>query len=142
GTHVPAVEARLIGPDGSERMIRLWPAAEPGAFEGRSFAPGSGRYDVRASLSGKAAADAALIVADDVVHSQAGAGGTLGSIAESSGGVVVTPAELDRLASHLQGLQRPETVVAIHPMRSAWWMVPFAGALSAAWALGRRRGLP
>jgi hypothetical protein len=28
-----------------------------------------------------------------------------------------------------------------HPMRSAWWIIPFALALSGEWWLRRRRGL-
>jgi hypothetical protein len=30
----------------------------------------------------------------------------------------------------------------MHPMRSAWWVVPFAGLLTLEWAFRRRQGLP
>jgi hypothetical protein len=142
GARTPSVEARIIAADGSERVVRLWPTAEAGAFEGRIPAPAPGRYDVRASLSGKAAADAALVVADGIGRPGGDAGAMLQWVAASTGGVTIVPSELDRLASHLETLQRAETTVGIHPLRSPWWMAPFAFALSAAWALGRRRGLP
>jgi hypothetical protein len=50
--------------------------------------------------------------------------------------------ELERfsqtLGESLQADQRPERW---HPMRSMWWLLPFALALSSEWWLRRRRGL-
>jgi len=63
-------------------------------------------------------------------------------LASSHRGIDVAP---ERLAD-LEGLIRrtvasPRFSIARHPMRSAWWMLPFAACLSAEWWMRRRRGL-
>ena len=46
-------------------------------------------------------------------------------------------ARLDRI----EKINRPSVSEAVRPMRSAWWLVPFAGLLSVEWIFRRRRGL-
>jgi hypothetical protein len=60
----------------------------------------------------------------------------------SGGGSVVPESQLrelrSRLASALPTVSRVETW---HPMRSVWWILPFALFLGAEWWWRRRRGL-
>jgi hypothetical protein len=66
----------------------------------------------------------------------------LALLAESHGGINVTP---DRLADLETHLRRNVTASPIrttsHPMRSAWWIIPFAACLTGEWWLRRRKGL-
>lgn len=137
---VPSIEAGLIAPDGSERMLRLWPAAETGVFEATLPAPAGGRYDVRASAAG-AIADAPLQVDDGVRHPDDRDDDALRMVADATGGVAIRGRDLKPLEAHLRGLPRAETVVRIHPLRSPWWILAFAGALSVEWTARRRKGL-
>jgi hypothetical protein len=62
----------------------------------------------------------------------------LQAFVEARGGVLVTP---DRLVQHLRASVRPvDTRRARHPLRSAWWILPFAACLGGEWFLRRRRG--
>jgi hypothetical protein len=54
--------------------------------------------------------------------------------------VVVDAADTAPLARHLRGLARRTEPRVVHPMQSAWWSLPFVGALCAEWAARRRRG--
>jgi hypothetical protein len=54
-------------------------------------------------------------------------------------GGVAARGDLDRVASWAEGLRASGTVRA-YPMRSAWWLLAFTGALGAEWALRRRAG--
>jgi hypothetical protein len=58
------------------------------------------------------------------------------------GGTIVEASQLDDLAPRITRALRVAPRVEIrHPMRSPWWLVPFALALAAEWWLRRRRGL-
>jgi hypothetical protein len=51
-------------------------------------------------------------------------------------------ADAGSLASKLVSAIHPaDRRMTWHPMRSAWWIVPFVLALSGEWWLRRRRGL-
>jgi len=57
--------------------------------------------------------------------------------ARGSGGVVT---DKDNLNAVVAAPRVPATT-PVQPMRSAWWLVPFAGCLSVEWWLRRRTGL-
>jgi hypothetical protein len=58
------------------------------------------------------------------------------------GGAVLPESRLDELVSRLFTQLAPVAQAReVHPMRSAWWIVPFAGALGAEWWRRRRSGL-
>lgn len=135
----PGVSASLVAADGSEQFVRLWPLAEAGVFEGEAVASWAGEYDARATAGGDTA-DTPMIVADDVRHPPAYDEDDWRVIAAATGGVVVDATDLAPLQRHLRGLARREAPRTIHPMRSGWWVVPFAGALCLEWAVRRRRG--
>jgi len=135
----PPVRASLVGRDGTELFVRLWPQAETGVFEGDVVAPPAGSYDARASAAG-ATADTPVIVADGVRHPPAYDDDAVGLIAATTGGVVVDASDTAPLRRHLRGLNRRDERRTVRPMRSGWWSVPFAAVLCAEWALRRRRG--
>jgi hypothetical protein len=137
---LPAVSASLVSERGHEQVVRLWPTAEVGVFEGRvtPFAPGN--YDVIATAGSHAdrAAVAVMEGPQRVVEADAPA---LRLIAESTGGVHVSLDDLAPLEAHLRGLAGATEQATVRPMRSFWWFLPFAGSLTVEWALRRRRGL-
>jgi hypothetical protein len=140
---VPAVSAQLVDTRVESRrddaMIRLWPSAEPGRYEGRLRAPSEGRYVVRVSTESGTIAEAPLVASDDqwaVPDAQDAAA----LVARATGGVAVTAKNLDSLIDHLRGLPRVATERSAHPMRSAWSAIAFVSLLSGEWMLRRARG--
>lgn len=134
---LPAVEAKLVSGDGGEELIRLWPGGTPGTFEGRVRAPRSGRYSATVTVQG-ASADAPLLVADDVVHAAGESLRVTTFAAASTGGAVI--GTVDELANRLDAVRPTDVERRTRPMRSPWWIVPFAGLLCAEWALRRKGG--
>jgi hypothetical protein len=142
-TRVPAVRAILVGGDGREQPVRLWPSAEPGVFEGRLDVRAAGTYDVHVSTSAGA-------IADEVVHVIAGArrpagvtdhgGEALRLIAASTGGVSVTATDLAPLEQYLRSLSGGKISRTVHPARSPGLVVLFATLLCAEWGIRRLGG--
>jgi hypothetical protein len=67
---------------------------------------------------------------------------SLAMLASSHRGIDVTPDHVVDLERFLRGaVTSPRTTVVRHPMRSTWWILPFAICLSAEWWLRRRGGL-
>lgn len=134
---VGPVEAALVREDGTRETIRIWPGSRPGIFEGTFRSSMPGRHVVEVAL-GSTRTGVPLLVALDVVHPARDARAEWRYAAAASGGAVVrTPEEL------LNALSRIETgsmEQVTRPMRSPWWIVPFAGLLSAEWLLRRRAG--
>jgi hypothetical protein len=136
---VPPLDASLIAADGAIRMLRLWPAAEPGVFTAFFAAPAAGRYDVRVSTAG-ASADSAFVVDRSARHASPGDDDLRRYISERTGGVASAASDLDPLRRHLQSLGREQRIEQRHPFRSGWWLLVFVEALSAEWTLRRRSG--
>lgn len=134
---LPAVKAELISVDGLSEVIRLWPAAVPGAFEGRIRAPRSGTYTVSVSTA-TASADTPLVIADHVTHAATRSARAAEFAAAASGGAVVT--DLEDLAARLDRLKPQPVEQPTWPMRSPWWILPFTTLLCAEWALRRKGG--
>jgi hypothetical protein len=142
---VPAVEAELVATDGrtlgpsNPRTlgIRLWPGVTPGVYTARLPAPRVGEYAlwVRAADT---SADAPLLVAGDVVHPASDGSRAAAWAAAASGGAVVS--NVEDLAGRIAALEASAIDRRTRPMRSPWWIVPFAGLLCAEWALRRRGG--
>jgi hypothetical protein len=56
-------------------------------------------------------------------------------------GAVVAETDLSSLAPALtKALSAPVETRTIHPMRSAWWLIPFAGLLGIEWWQRRKNG--
>jgi hypothetical protein len=137
-----SVAAQIVGPRSWRASIRLWPAANIGEFHTTIRAPhDTGAYRV-AINSGGLSSDAPLVVAANVSHATPSDIDLLESLAASRGGKVISAAALDGLPAALATIVRPGSrAETSHPMRSAWWILPFALALGAEWLLRRRAGL-
>jgi hypothetical protein len=135
-----SVAARLEGPDGEREPLRLWPDWSHGTLRGvvRPAAPGAHRVvityrgtEVTLPLSVIAGAEATHRATDDLWQSwMAGNGGTV----LSSTALGQLPTELRRI---MRVSPRPDRW---HPMRSPWWILPFAALVSLEWWLRRRDG--
>jgi hypothetical protein len=136
------VTAEIVGPGASRASIRLWPAANVGEFHTTVRAPyDTGSYRIVVTSDGLSA-DAPLVVATGVSRPTPNDIDLLESVVASRGGRVISASALDGLAPAIAGVVRPGSRAEIwHPMRSAWWIVPFALVLGAEWLLRRRAGL-
>jgi hypothetical protein len=122
--------------------LRLWPDGRVGRFRGSLVAPAApGTYRVAVS-SGDARADAPIIVASDVSHVEPDEHDLLRAWTAATGGRAVSESRLQELPSILDQALRPTPRrVTWHPMRSAWWIIPFTILLAIEWWWRRRRGL-
>jgi hypothetical protein len=141
-TLLPAVRARLIGPDGAARVIRLWPTAEPGALEGRVEAPAPGQYDLQVSTATGAIVDEVIHVVANARHPPAAedTDTVRRLVATATGGVAVSTADLAPLERHLRSLTIREAERTVRPGRSWLLVIAFAALLSTEWTIRRRRG--
>jgi hypothetical protein len=137
---LPPIAADMVGPDGETQMIRLWPSIDAGMFEGDVHVATTGVHNVRVTTSTGMSADSALVVDAGAALTRS-ASRIVQDIPGLTGGVAVQSSDLAPLVQHLSRLPRPEYRAVIHPLRSPWWMVPFALALCGEWALRRHRGL-
>jgi hypothetical protein len=128
--------------DTTPTPIRLWPDARPSAYHGAINAPSRvGVYAVSVQLDGQAAPSRAYFRVEQNARIARPAWPGLQAFVEARRGLLVTSDRLDRLTRHLRESVRPaNTRHARHPLRSAWWILPFAGCLGGEWFLRRRRG--
>jgi hypothetical protein len=131
--------ARASDPRGEP--VRLWPTAQPGVFEGEWTASGSGDVDVTVTM-GTATADATLTVDPDVTRASEPDVEAAAIAARGSGGAARPLRDLDAVVREIAARFPAQPVRAVaHPMRSPWWLLPFAAALTFEWAWRRTRGL-
>ncbi len=138
---VTAVRASLDG----NQPIRLQPEPEAGAYRGRFIAKGvAGRSTLAVHADGgqPVSASRTLLVQADVQRARHTDGPALSMLSSSHRGIDVTPGHLADLERFLRAIvSSPPRPLVRHPMRSVWWILPFAFCLSAEWWLRRRRGL-
>ena len=138
---VTAVSATIDG----DQPVRLRPEPATGVYQGRFTAQGrAARSTVEVRVAGAQSADASrtFLVQRDVQRVRPTAAPSLAMLATSHRGVDVTPQRLGDLERFVRNAITPPRVTSVvHPMRSVWWIVPFAACLSAEWWLRRRRGL-
>ena len=135
------VRALLLASNDST-LLRPWPEQSPGQFTAAFVAPESPGVHRLVVSAGSIAAYVPIVV-DAFTHSaNDGEPDVLSAYASSRRGTTVDEAELKRLpdliAAAVEPVMRVETW---YPMRSGWWIVPFALLLGAEWWLRRRRGL-
>jgi hypothetical protein len=140
GAMQATASARITAPDGSSDSILLVPIA-PGRFEGHWRASTiAGVHRVSATVDdGRGEA----IVAVDAAASRAPiASEQLAAWTSSRKGRVFSENEIAGLATALTAELAPAREdIRWHPMRSAWWIVPFAVLLGAEWLQRRKRSL-
>jgi hypothetical protein len=139
-TRTVAAGAALLS-NGDSIAVRLWPEAVPGIFSGTIVAPRlPGIYRLIA-WSGENRVESSLVVDSATRTARHDDGQVIEAFVSSRGGSVVAEDGLRelpaRLSSAIQVVSRVETW---HPMRSPWWIVPFALLLGAEWWWRRRRG--
>jgi hypothetical protein len=122
-------------------VVRLWPSEEPDTFHGSFSAPArSGNHRIVVTANQQTGSGVFLVATDARVARPAGP--PLSLLAESRGGQNVAATEIPTMAKTLrQSIASPTVRVERRPMRSAWWLVPFAACLGGEWWLRRRRGL-
>jgi hypothetical protein len=128
--------AAIVDSSGHGEMIRLVPTPEPGVFEGDVSAASTGLHNIRVSADNGAAADSILMVEADASRPHRP---RLTDLAGLTGGVSVDATDIQPLIRHLSTMPRPSREETVYPMRSAWWMIPFAVSLCAEWLIRRRR---
>jgi hypothetical protein len=143
---IASVSASLDG----VHPIRLLPEPETGRYRGRFLArdtPGRSTIEVRAASAVSEGfpphiSAQTILVQADIRRPAPTSGASLAMLASSHRGIDVTPERVADLEAFLRGVvSRPRVSEVRHPMRSVWWIVPFAGCLSAEWWMRRRRGL-
>ena len=125
--------------------IRLWPDAAVDSFRGAVTAP-EGSHFVAVAVAGAGAPPRRPAVARFIVSPDAQppsrSSAPLALLSDLHGGIDVTPAALSTLERRLRvDVAAPPMRAERRPMRSVWWMLPFAICLSAEWWIRRRRGL-
>src|SRR6185436_964791 len=79
-----------------------------------------------------------IVVAKDVARATPEATELLTGWVGARGGRTLPAARLDELSSLISAAIQPTSSrVTWHPLRSAWWIIPFALALSGEWWLRR-----
>jgi hypothetical protein len=129
----------------SGEPLRLWPEAGEDVFSGSFVASGPALRRITVTAGDDEAnswSGAALVAVDAAAHHVEPIVPPLAMLSASRGGINVTPDHLaDLEASLRREVSAPPVRSRMHPMRSAWWMVPFAACLGGEWWLRRRRGL-
>lgn len=136
------VRAEWQNTEGGVQQVRLWPRAG-GGYAAEFRAPAvPGRYRLVVGGAGQEARVEFMVVeAGQEAPPLPATSDRLAVFASSRGGAVIPMTELDTLPARLSAAA-PTTRhdAPSHPMRSAWWMIPFAGLLATEWWSRRRRG--
>jgi hypothetical protein len=132
--------AQVVMPDGTTQSVRLWPRSETGTFHGAVRPSLAGTHTVRV-VSGDLRTETAFIARVDRDPDPPDLAG-LRALATSHGGRSYPSSEIDALVREVGTRLTPsDTHRSVHPMRSPWWILPFASVLCAEWWLRRRSGL-
>jgi hypothetical protein len=123
------------------RVARLWPAGALGEFVGEVSAARQGECTVDAMVGDRRASGSVAIVDQPARGTEL----TLAKLerqARASGGMIAAQGEMQNVARALAAATPAlSRVVSVNPLRDPWWILPFAGCLSAEWWLRRRNGL-
>lgn len=135
-------EARVMQRCGGAlaQTVRVWPGGAIGEFVGEVAATDRGACTIEATVGDRRAA--ASFAAGD--RASRGVDATLAKLerqVRASGGVVASAGEETAVAIALAEEPIMSRNVTAHPMRSAWWIIPFTACLSIEWWLRRKAGL-
>lgn len=146
GTDAPAarasVSAAIVSPNGTRTPVRLWPGRSIGEFSAAIGAPmTTGTYRLEVSAANERGS-APFVVRPDPASAIGYGRAALAPWVEGNGGRVFAEADIGRLPDAIRGaISFSPRAEPWHPMRSPWWILPFALLLSAEWYARRRRGL-
>jgi hypothetical protein len=134
--------ALLHGSEGSQ-VVRFWPAGPVGAWHGPLRAPARpGEYRLSVVSNGNRV-EVPIVIAGSVARPARHEPDLVRAWATSRAGTALPAARINELPELLQRALEPAQRTQIwHPMRSGWWILPFALLLGAEWWLRRRKGLP
>lgn len=141
GTHSAQVVAWAVA--GADSMpLHFWPTTEPGVLRTTFRAPPRGAA-WRVTVSDGTESASTTVVADNrFVTAGSPTAELLGAVAASRGGGAIDEGQLRELPSMLRAALDPAPrLVQWNPMRSHWWIVPFALLLGYEWWWRRRRGM-
>jgi hypothetical protein len=128
--------------DGESVPVRVWPDDAAGAFSGR--VPLGTRTGCRlvASIANVGEATVALADIAGPGASHRWSRAEMNEIAARTGGVVAPDETMQAIVQSWLAARGPERRAETrYPMRSWWWLLPFASSLAAEWWLRRRAGL-
>lgn len=144
GRQAMATQVTAWAASGADSVpLPFWPTNEPGVLRAAFRAPAGRDGMWRVVVTDDVSVGEAAIAADhrfvtpgepepDLLH----------AVAAAHGGSVITASRLRELPSILQAALDPAPrLVQWNPMRSPWWIVPFALLLGYEWWWRRRRGL-
>ena len=136
------VTADLICPDSPAETVRLWPGGAAGEFRGQMRPhPSSTRCETTARVASVGEGRAAIQVTPEA-PTTGPAEEALQAVVARTGGITVEAREATRVVDALRAGRSTDRVAEQrHPMRSMWWMLPFAACLAGEWWLRRRIGL-
>ncbi|HEX4914842.1 MAG TPA: hypothetical protein VFV51_12835, partial [Vicinamibacterales bacterium] len=121
----------------SAETVRLWPQAA-GTFAGDLAIPPAAACELEVSV-GALRASSGIAVADVPAHSTAQTLRALEQMVARAGGNVARVGDL--ASTNVADTARAPERSPFHPLRSPWWILPFALCLSGEWWLRRREGL-
>jgi hypothetical protein len=148
-THDTTVAGALVvrEPDGktAEQPIRLLPGSSRGEFFGPigAVAGASREESLAVTATSSHSTQRQIVRAEPAVTGVPlePSGPPLSLLASTQGGVDVGPDRIEGLERFLRSKAAGARVpMQRRPMRSVWWIVPFAAALSGEWWLRRTRG--
>jgi len=135
-----SAHATAAAPHG-DTPVRLWPTAEPGVYEGEWRASSAADYNI-SIIAGDSRGDAPITVTPAVTHGSASDPGSLALAAGATGGRVFPVDRSSALVDALGAAYPARRVTRTrYPMRSSWWVIPFALLLTGEWISRRRAGL-
>lgn len=138
GAGEAAVTAALVDPAGSRTPLPALPTGVPGELAVPFTAPDSAGWRLEVA-AGAERGDIPVVTGPGAVP-RINPDGWLGVSLKALGGEILPAGRLDRLPDLLDAIVPPAAPLRRHPMRSPWWIVPFALALAGEWWLRRRRG--
>jgi hypothetical protein len=130
--------AQTRKPGNTSKPVRLWPAGAAGRFEGELVAPDPGDCHIDAVIN-EFTGSVPLLVRETPALFGTGED-EISSAVSAHGGIVVNAGEEEALITELRRSASPNDIsTRIHPLRSPWWIVPFACCLGGEWWLRRRK---
>jgi hypothetical protein len=138
-----AIEIRVSAQCGAgpATAVRAWPSGSSDEFVGEVATAEPGQCVIEATAGNRSAAAAFAISG----RPARGVEATLAKLERqvgSSGGVVAGAVDGSLMARVTEDAAADSSlIVSIHPMRTGWWIIPFAGCLAIEWWLRRRGAL-